>query len=258
MLKDPVTNQEYPSDRTFGDHARSIMQHEIDNSPTAKKLLEYITNETGKPVIIQMSKDGKEAHPYTAQDGSLVITVNPTNLRSGTLSHEVTHFIQAMALTRASQSKAGGTKPLADARKEASRFLNGLVKVMYDGGSGGNGEQDGRGDGENYQENEAMRAANIVNAELDAVRIRNELDQMKTTDRKKYDEIMSNPALIAAKFWYERRKNENVGHQDNLKTHDQGKGLPTGTRYGNYKFDLVNQILGLGEKHKVENSMPLN
>ncbi|OYW73022.1 MAG: hypothetical protein B7Z37_23130 [Verrucomicrobia bacterium 12-59-8] len=81
-----------------------------------------------------------------------------------------------------------------------------------------------------YKENEAVRAANIVTAELTAAEIKAELEAHPVNDPKK----------IAEMFWEKQTKHgETGGHEDN-----SPRPLPLGTKYGQYNFARVLELLG--------------
>lgn len=255
-LTDRATKEKHKSPLTFGDHVRTIMRNEIQNSPTASRLLQYVQGGSGKPVNIKMAKPGDESQPHVGLDGSITLFINPDTLRNGTLTHEIVHQIQTLALKKASKpvknEKTGEmVAPTYDqAKSRAAQVLNEIVPVIFNGVPQKDSNELVGGDGPDAQENEAMRAANIVNAELDAIKLRAWIDHIKKTDEKSYALILKDPSTIEKKFWEMRNTNEAVGHQNN-----QGKGMPIGTKYGNYNFDVVNQILGHGVK--VQNSRPL-
>jgi hypothetical protein len=243
MLKDPVTDEKYPSDRTFGDHVRSILQEELEKSPTARNLLERIIGKSGKPVIIKWTSK-EEAYPELARDGTLTVYINPTNVRIGTLTHEITHLLQTLALmkTLASEKIKAITDP--DKRRDAvqqeiSKMLNGLLPVSYPE------ERNGKlGNPQNYMENEAMRAANIAKAEISAARVKEKLDAMNETERASHQ---NDHAKLAALFWAVHSPHEDTGHDGNGKL-----TFPIDQRYGESRFEHALQILGITEKELMD------
>lgn len=262
-LRNPETQEKHPSDRTFGDHARSIMQDELDKSPLARKLLEHITSRTGKPVIIKM-KSGGETHPVIGPDGSLVITINPTDLRSGTLSHEITHHLQTWAREQAKKwakeqdaeiikatPEGQDVKRVSDniqaINSKTREILHSIVPVTYDD-ERNNGTQD-------YMENEAMRTSHVVNAEISAANLKTELEAMKNSprqfDRDHYQWLINHPANIAAMFWDKQLSMEQPVHANN-----QGRRLLPGRSYGDYDYVYPNVInvlnsLGIPKENRV-------
>ncbi|OYW73023.1 MAG: hypothetical protein B7Z37_23135 [Verrucomicrobia bacterium 12-59-8] len=88
--------------RKFGDTVRSIMRAELAGSPTAAALLKRAIELSGKQVVIKMipydpkRKDQKEQEAFseTGPDGTIIVHINPATLKSGTLSHEISHGIQ--------------------------------------------------------------------------------------------------------------------------------------------------------------------
>lgn len=246
-LKDPVAQREYLTDRTFGDRVRPILQEELDKSPTARNLLEQIIGKSGKPVIIKLTNK-PEAYPELARDGTLTVYIKPTNVRIGTLTHEITHLLQTLALIKALASKE--IKEIKDPNKrsdavqqEMSKILNGHLPVSYPE------ERTGKNsDSHDYMENEAVRAANIAKAEISAARVKEKLDAMNETERVGYQ---NNHAKIAALFWTEQGLHEAPGHDGNVKT-----TLEMDQRYGASHFEHVLKILGITEKDGLNMPFP--
>ncbi len=242
-LKDPVAPREYLTDRTFGDRVRPILQEELDKSPTARNLLEQIIGKSGKPVIIKLTNK-PEAYPELARDGTLTVYINPTNVRIGTLTHEITHLLQTLALIKALASKE--IKEIKDPNKrsdavqqEISKILNGHLPVSYPE------ERTGKNsDSHDYMENEAIRAANIAKAEISAARVKEKLDAMNETERVGYQ---NNHAEIAALFWTEQGLHEVPGHDGNINT-----TLEIDQRYGESDFEHVLKILGITGKELMD------
>lgn len=213
------------------------MRAELAGSPMAAALLKRAVELSGKQVIIQMiphdpkRKDQKEQEAWSeiGPDGTIIIHISPTNLKSGTLSHEVSHAIQGWHLEAAKKDKMAkaGTDALSEgeinnAIRAGRAELNKVVKVRA--------EEDDLSHPADYKENEAVRAANIVTAELTAAEIKAELEAHPVSD----------PKIIADMFWKKQTAlREASGHETNTP-----RPLPIGTKYGHYDFARVLELLG--------------
>lgn len=244
VLTDKKTDQPIQKDRKFGEHARSIINEELNNSPTARALLQKAYDLSGKHVIIKMKTEPGESQPHIGLDGTITVFINPNTLRTGTLSHEIAHVIEGWKLAQGQRNRTITSGEAIDAaRMDGRRELDSIAPVIHDiirdetNGALRLPKQGPR----DWKENEAMRAGNIVNAEISAAKVKAQLDAIEKKDKDLYKHLMDNPEEIAHMFWEEQKGKEAGIHQDN-----EGRPIPQGTRYGRYNYDSVLKILGKG------------
>jgi hypothetical protein len=237
-VHDADDTEEDAQGRTFGDTVRSIMRAELAGSPTAAALLKRASALSKKQVIIKMTTKG-EAYTEIGPDGSITVYVNPEKLKIGTLSHEISHAIQGWHLEQAKKKKMAETgkeslspDEMKAAKKAGRTELHSVVKVAV--------REDGLDDSTEYRENEGVRSANVVTAEITAAETRAEIEALKQTDPKRYESLIKDPMAVAKMFWENQRKKEGVGHEKNQRP------IPKGTRYGLYDFAPVLKSLGYG------------
>ena len=244
VLTDKKTDQPIQKDRKFGEHARSIINEELNNSPTARALLQKAYDLSGKHVVIKMKNTAGEAQPHIGLDGTITIFINPNTLRTGTLSHEIAHVIEGWKLAQGQRNRTITSGEAIDAaRMDGRRELDSIAPVIHDTlldettGALKMARQGPR----DWKENEAMRAGNIVNAEISAAKVKAQLEVIQKTDEALYKHLMNNPEEIAHMFWEEQKGKEAGIHQDN-----EGRPIPQGTRYGRYNYESVLKLLGNG------------
>lgn len=112
--------------------------------------------------------------------------------------------------------------------------LHNVVKVAV--------REDGLDDSTEYRENEGVRSANVVTAEITAAETRAEIEALQKSDPARYERLIKDPQAIVEMFWRKQldKGREGVGHENNQRP------IPKGTRYGLYDFAPVLRSLGYG------------
>lgn len=130
-----------------------------------------------------------------------------------------------------------GSDKLSPAELKAAKMagrkeLHSVVKVAT--------PADSMEDSTEYRENEGVRSANVVTAEITAAETRAEIEALKKSDPSRYERLIKDPMAVAEMFWENQKKKEGVGHENNQRP------IPKGTRYGLYDFAPVLRSLGFG------------
>jgi hypothetical protein len=243
----------------FGEHARSVINEALDNSPTARAALNKACKLSEKNVVIH-STTTTNAHPQIGLDGTIHVYVNPNTLLPGTLTHEIAHAIQKWHQQKAERAnRAAGIKATEDELEATSlqgrKDLHGIAPVTYVE----------KGDDEPVKESvehEAMRLANITNAEISAAKVKAKIEAFKKSNSNKFNEMSKDPEkfaqYVAQSFWFEQKNKEAISHQDNNK---EGKSVPMreSTLYGKEGgLQHVLETLGYGVTlSHIKNAAPL-
>ncbi len=207
----------------FSAAVRAAMDREMKDSPSSTTLLNAAKGLPNKIKIVP--KIAGEANTTLQADGTIVISVNTRNMTSATMSHELANAVQQAVYynTLKELAKYGADpkkKETIDKAVQAGRdALNGVLPL-----------QNKNDQGQEFKENEAMRAGHIVNAERTAAEIKTKIS----------DGASMSPEKIAEMFWKEQLKKEDSKHMNN------GLIIPKGTKYGDYDFAPVLKSLGHG------------
>ena len=207
----------------FAATVRSAMDREMKDSPASAALLKAAKELPNKIKIVP--KIAGEANTTLQADGTIVISVNTRNMTSATMSHELSHAIQQATYHNtlkelAQKGEDPKKKETIDKAVQAGRdALNQVLPL-----------QNKRDQGQEFKENEAMRAGHIVNAERTAAEIKTKIG----------DTSSMSPDEIAEMLWKEQLKKEDSMHINNRMI------IPKGTKYGGYDYAPVLNSLGNG------------
>ncbi|MCX6847944.1 MAG: hypothetical protein NTY98_03395, partial [Verrucomicrobia bacterium] len=118
------------------------------------------------------------------------------------------------------------------------------------------GVTDAKGDANEERENEAMRVANIVKAEVSAAKVKRQLETLKNSnnkaDKDEYNRLIQNPAEIARMFWNEMRPpDKRIPPREGTKHQTNTYRMPESSIYGGYDFTHVLKTLGNGVTHEI-------
>jgi hypothetical protein len=211
-------------DAKFGEHARSVINAALENSPTARAVLNKARELSGKDVVIHTTTD-PYANPQIGLDGTIHIFVNPNTLLPGTIAHETAHAIQNWFQQAAERAKRGTGqklegKELDDAKLRGRQELHGIAPVTYVDPK--SEPEDDTSDNEprsKTAENEAMRIANIANAEISAAKVKAKIEAFKKARKEEFEKMSKDPEImaefVANSFWFEQHKLEALSHQTN-------------------------------------------
>jgi hypothetical protein len=218
----------------FSATVRSAMDREMQNSPASARLLDAAKRLPNKIKIVP--KIAGEANTTLQADGTIVISVNPRNMTGATMSHELSHAIQQAgyhnkraALLKEREAKRATGTPEKELKQDGA-IINEAVQAGRDALNGVLPLQNKNDQGQEFKENEAMRAGHIVNAERTAAEIKAKIG----------DHSSLSPDEIAEMFLREQLKKEDSKHINN------GLIIPKGTKYGDYDFAPVLKSLGNG------------
>ena len=210
------------------------MEREMNDSPSSATLLDAVKKLPNRIKIVP--KIAGEANTTLQADGTIVISVNTRNMTSATLSHELSHAIQQAGyyntrdtlLKQREAERAKGTPK--EKQKRDDEIIKEAVQAGRDALNGVLPLQNKNDQGQEFKENEAMRAGHIVNAEHTAAEIGARIG----------DTSSMSPDEIAEMFWLEQKKKEDSKHMNN------GLIIPKGTKYGDYDYAPVLKSLGHG------------
>ncbi|MFC5457669.1 hypothetical protein [Prosthecobacter fluviatilis] len=243
----------------FGEHARSVINAALENSPTARAVLNKARELSGKDVVIH-STTATNAQPYIGLDGTIHIYVNPNTLLPGTLAHETAHAIQNWYQQAAKRGAAPPTdQELDDAKLRGRQELHKIAPVTYiDPRSKPEDDTSDHEPRSKSTENEAMRIANIVNAEISAAKVKAKMEAFKKERPEEFETMLKDPKKmaesVAQSFWFEQKKLEAISHQT-----DMHVPMRESTLYGKEGgLKHVLEMLGYGvtESH-IKNAAPI-
>jgi hypothetical protein len=234
--KEPAPQQQVKIDSSnpqFEATARAAMAEEAANSPMAAALQKEAAR-LGFSIVPQTGLKPSETLP--GPDGKPVIHFNPFRKTDTTMSHEITHVIQMAAFQQyIDEVKKTGKTPDKDDLKNAIKAgrdaVNKIVPVKSD-----------KDQGQDYKENDAMRAAYIVRAERTASEMKNLPEDQKTLEEFQRRQ--------AEKEKVRGEKEKGSKHQNNANP------IPEGTERGSYDYQYVRDTLGLDEKGKKKPKPP--
>ena len=221
------------SNPQFEATARAAMAEEAANSPMAAALQKEAAR-LGFSIVPQTGLKPSETLP--GPDGKPVIHFNPFRKTDTTMSHEITHVIQMAAFQQyIDEVKKTGKTPDKDDLKNAIKAgrdaVNKIVPVKSD-----------KDQGQDYKENDAMRAAYIVRAERTASEMKNLPEDQKTLEEFQRRQAEKEKAR--------GEKEKGSKHQNNANP------IPEGTERGSYDYQYVRDTLGLDEKGKKKPKPP--
>jgi hypothetical protein len=218
----------------FEDAARAALADEAANSPVAAAL----QKEAARLGISIVPQKGLAMSETKLVDGKPVIHFNPNPLMKTdtTMSHEITHAIQTTAYQQV----------INDAIKKGKEIdqtvLNAATKAGQDAVAKIVPVHSIKDTPNDRRENEAMRMANIVNAERTASEMKNLPEDQKTVEEFQRRQTAKEKARG------EPEKGRKHPHNDNP--------IPEGTERGNYNNQYVRDTLGLDEKGRKKPKPP--
>ena len=207
----------------FAATVQSALDREMKDSPASAALFKAVNGLPNKIKIVP--KIAGEAKTTLQADGTIVISVNTRNMTSATMSHELSHAIQQAVYHNTLKElaqKGEDPKKKETIDKAVQTGRDALHQVLP--------LQNKSDQGQEFKENEAMRAGHIVNAERTAAEIKTKIG----------DTSSMSPDEIAEMFWKEQLKKEDSMHANNHLI------IPKGTKYGNYDYAPVLKSLGNG------------